>query len=71
MGVLPEQLLTQVADALRRPAVAEVGGGAVDDPPGGQVANRRQLKHHCGVPGPIAAFWIGVEVVDELACPSW
>ena len=51
----------------RSDEVGEVGGGVIDDPPGGCVANGGQLEYHPGVPGPVAAFWIGVEVIDELA----
>ena len=40
----------------RSDEVAEVGGGAVDDPPGGQVANRRQLKHQAWTDGDAAAY---------------
>ena len=51
----------------RSDEVGEVGGGVIDDPPGGCVPNGGQLEYHPGVPGPVAAFWIGVEVIDELA----
>jgi hypothetical protein len=47
--------------------VTEVGGGAVDDLPGGWHPNGCRLEYHPGVPSPGAAFLIGVEVIDELA----
>jgi hypothetical protein len=53
----------------RSDEVAEIGGGPVDDLLCGWVTNGCHLEYHSSLPGPVAAFWIGIEVVDELAGP--
>jgi hypothetical protein len=39
----------------RSDEVAQVSGGGIDDPPGGQVPDGRQVEYHSGMPSPVAA----------------